>query len=503
MEAVPQSEYVPELIRSMDLLTDDILLNINRRTTIEGRRTPTEVVLPTSITDVIDIQCPVDIEGSLCQEVIAEITLINAEDSWQQFRGTTILAIQIGRLQFHLNRVDENSPVEIIDSEWEPPRQSQPGLRPTDVPLRMPTSLTVLEEPIRPPISIPISQQRFPTAPPTSIPIPSPTVAPTSSPLQASLLEFQGEPASLLDFLRENSFDGGDALKEFSSPQYRAYSRLSESNRMGEYSEQQVLQRYSMATLYYATNGDKWLNNNSWLRDESECTWFGKTGSKERCNDQGELMHLELDLNNLHGSLPPELGLLSPALESITLSGGPDSVLTGTLPTEIGYLTLLKVFVVQNNDLSGTIPSEIGSWQQIQELDLSRNRFQGELPTQIGSFADLVSLDVSNNEFSGSLPSELGQLEQCRMMFLEENSFDSMLPTEIGNMQNLRTLKGGSNRFNSLPTEIGTLRTADYISFQNCTITGSIPTELGSLGQLRKLRETVQHFSIEKVVYYT
>ena len=155
----------------MDLLTDDILLNINRRT-VNGRRIPTEVVLPTSIVDVIDIPCPVDIEGSLCQEVIAEITLINAEDSWEQFRGTTILAIQIGRLQFHLDRVDENSPVEIIDSEWEPPRKSQPG--PTDAPLRIPTSFPVLEKPTRPPITIPISQQRLPTGRPTLIPTRSP-----------------------------------------------------------------------------------------------------------------------------------------------------------------------------------------------------------------------------------------------------------------------------------------------------------------------------------------
>ena len=471
VEFVLQSEYVPELILSMDLLTVDILENIGSTKRIEEGRILTEVVLPTSIIEIFDAKCPDDIENSLCQEVIAEISLLSAEDSWQLFKDTTELAIEIGRLQFHLERVDKRSPVEIIDAEWEPPKKGkpsrnstlaqnpEPSINPTVEPTPNPTKHPSSD------IPIPVSAQRFPTIRPTIFPTPS----------------------DLFDFLGENSFDGGEALNQTSSPQYMAYSWLGDSEGTSEYSKEQLLQRYSMATLYYATNGDKWLNNISWMSDATECTWFGKTGSKERCNKKGELVNLELDLNNLSGSLPPELGLLSSALQTMTLSGGPDSALRGTLPTELGYLTLLEVFVVQNNDLSGIVPSEVGNWKKLKEIDLSQNGFRGDLPTQIGSLSDLKVFDVSNNKFSGSLPSELGQLKKCEKVFFEGNDLDSFLPIEIGDLKEVKTLKGGSNKFTSLPTELGKLKSAEFISFQNCSISGSIPTELGNLGKLRKL----------------
>ena len=440
MEFVPQSEYIPELKESMDLLNQDVLLNVAEKKKVTGGTRLTEIVLPTSIIGVVDIDCPDDIENSLCQEVIAEISLVNAKDSWQRFKDTAEFAIQIGRLQFYLERVDRNSPVEVIDALWTPPKQ---GL----------SVGTIINDP----------------------PSLSPTAFPTSSPL--------------LDFLKESSSDGGEALNITSSPQFKAFSWLSDNNFLTEYSENQLLQRFSMATLYYATNGDQWLVNTFWLSDRPACAWFGKTGSKRRCNARGELMHLELDFDNLNGSLPPELGLLSPALESITINGGPNSNLLGTLPTELGYLSRLKVFIVRNNDLSGTIPSEIGNLQMLEEIDLSRNRFRGEVPTQIGLLSDLIIIEISVNNLSGSLPSELGQLSKCQIMFFEDNAFVSSVPTEIGDLKELKALKAGFNKFDSLPTELGSLDSTDFISFQDCNITGPIPTELGTLRRLRKFYE--------------
>lgn len=32
-------------------------------------------------------------------------------------------------------------------------------------------------------------------------------------------------------------------------------------------------QRYSLATLYFATSGDGWISNSKWLRDARECSW--------------------------------------------------------------------------------------------------------------------------------------------------------------------------------------------------------------------------------------
>ena len=290
----------------------------------------------------------------------------------------------------------------------------------------------------------------------------------------------------LLDFLKEQSFDDGKALNNSQSPQFRAYSWLLDNSDLNEYSEKQLLQRYSLATLYYATSGDQWLANTFWLSNFKECYWFGRTGSKKRCNKKGEVIHLELDLNNLKGSLPPELGLLSSSLESISLSGGPNSDLVGTLPSELGHLTRLKVLNVRNNDLSGTIPFEIENLKRLEKIDLSQNRFRGEIPTQIGALSNLRVLDVSLNYLSGNLPTELGRLKRCQTMSLEDNTLVSTIPTEIGKLRELELLKAGFNEFDLLPTELGALKSVDFISFQNCGIAGTIPTELGNLRKLRK-----------------
>ena len=433
----PQSEYIPGLIASMNFLTDDILLNIVKRMRYEGRRRLTEVVLPTTITDAVDISCPVDTnKNSLCQEVTAKISLMDAKNSWQQFKATTELAIEIGRLQYYLQRVDPDSPAEVMDAVWSPPLPAlYLPLLPTTIPSSMPTSY------------------------------------------------------SLLDFLVENSFDSGEALNDTLSPQHKAYIWLRKNYFLAEYSEQQRLQRYAMATLYYATNGDQWLLNDLWLSDRSECTWFGKTGARRQCNKEGGMVHLELDLNNLGGSLPAELGLLSSTLNTITLQGGPSSYLQGTLPAEFGYLTHLEILGLRNNDLSGTIPSEIGTCRSLREIDLSRSGFEGQLPSEIGNFAELTLFDISLNYLSGNLPTELGRLEKCRKMFFESNDFVSSIPTQIGYLQELEALRGGGNELHSLPTELGELKSADIISFRGSSIAGTIPTELGRLRALRKFYE--------------
>ena len=449
----------------MDLLTADILSNIVETKRLRADRRLTEVVLPTSITQVVNATCPTETKKSLCQEVSAKITLLNAEETSEVFKDTTELAIEIGRLQYYLNQVNPNSPADVVDALW-------------NYPTNLSSVLTAANNSSSDKLSI--SPSLIPSSVPSYFPMSDITTLPTGNPSELST------SSPLFDFLEDNSFDGGEALNNTSSPQYMAYSWLLDNENLSEYTEEQMLQRYSMATLYFATNGDQWLVNNLWLSQVSECGWFGKTGSQRRCNKKGKLVNLELDLNDLNGSIPAELGLLSSALETITLHGGPNSEITGTIPTELGYLTGLKVFAVRSNGLSGSIPSEIGNLRTLEVVDLSRNTFQGEVPTEIGDLSSLTYFDVSVNYLSGSLPTELGQLRKCQMMIFEDNAFTSVIPTEIGDLGELKALKGGLNEFDALPTELGGLRSIDFLSFQESNIAGPIPTELGNLRKLRK-----------------
>eukprot|EP00986_Skeletonema_menzelii_P014129 scaffold8949_cov90-Skeletonema_menzelii.AAC.1 len=106
-----------------------------------------------------------------------------------------------------------------------------------------------------------------------------------------------------------------------------------------------------MAVLYYATNGDCWVDNSGWLDfSQSECDWFGVT-----CNDENIVTKLGLNGNNLIGSIPTEIGLLK-SLEELWLFYND---LTGTIPSEIGSMVNLESLYLNNNQLNGAIPSEV------------------------------------------------------------------------------------------------------------------------------------------------
>jgi Leucine-rich repeat (LRR) protein len=84
--------------------------------------------------------------------------------------------------------------------------------------------------------------------------------------------------------------------------------------------------------------------------------------------------HLWLDLNNLEGTLPDELFMLS-SLETLSMSLNP---LEGSLPKEVGLLTSLQGLMFLSTWLlsPSTIPSEIGLLTQLRALSLHDNKIQ-------------------------------------------------------------------------------------------------------------------------------
>lgn len=152
--------------------------------------------------------------------------------------------------------------------------------------------------------------------------------APTPSPTRAA------RPDGFLDFEAKvlvSSPQSSDALADPSSPQYRAAEwYLSQSSEaMNIFSTSRLIQRWTLATLYFSTNGNGWSLSTSWLSDENECEWYAVF-----CDDENDVKGLELRNNNLAGLIPPELGTMSNA-DFIALSR---NSLTGTLPTELGLL---------------------------------------------------------------------------------------------------------------------------------------------------------------------
>ena len=88
-------------------------------------------------------------------------------------------------------------------------------------------------------------------------------------------------------------------------------------------------EREALVALYNSTDGGNWTNNTGWLLSDDHCSWSGVD-----CLGGGRVTTVNLDSNNLTGSIPAELGNLT-ALFNLGLHG---NKLTGSIPAELGIL---------------------------------------------------------------------------------------------------------------------------------------------------------------------
>ncbi|XVF65047.1 hypothetical protein PTKIN_Ptkin09bG0214900 [Pterospermum kingtungense] len=75
------------------------------------------------------------------------------------------------------------------------------------------------------------------------------------------------------------------------------------------------------------------------------------------------------------------------------------------MPGELGYLSSLQVALnLSYNNLSGTIPLELGKLSLLEVLLLNNNHLNGEIPTTFESLLSLVEFNFSYNNLTGPLP---------------------------------------------------------------------------------------------------
>lgn len=272
------------------------------------------------------------------------------------------------------------------------------------------------------------------------------------SPSLSSLSPLQPESdINLFDLIIEAYPQGRPALQDPRSPQGQALKWLESSVNKNVYSEQRFLQRYVLSTVYYSTNGEGWINNTAWLSELDECSWMSK--AEFVCDDSGRYIELDLMENNLVGTLPPELKVLSDSLRVINVR---KNKLSGELPAStISDLTNLEVLDLSSNSFSGAvlpqlfdatsltrlslfentlssfIPTELGQLRELNVLDLGSNRLTSSIPSTIDRLSELVGLSVFDNMLSGTVPTELANLQSLEMLYIDSNNFEAPLPTDI------------------------------------------------------------------------
>ena len=234
-----------------------------------------------------------------------------------------------------------------------------------------------------------------------------------------------------------------------------------------------------LVSLYDATGGPDWTNNENWLTDTSLGDWSGV-----EVDGRGRVIGLRFSQNGLAGPIPPELGSLS-NLQSLSLGG---NQLAGPIPPDLGSLSNLQRLDLSENQLTGPIPPDLGSLSNLQSLYLLENQLTGPIPPDLGSLSNLGWLDLGGNQLTGPIPPDLGSLSNLGSLYLWENQLTGPIPPDLGSLSNLGALYLSGNQLTGpIPPDLGSLSNLRTLYLSGNQLTGPIPPDLGSLSNLRAL----------------
>ncbi|OMO97526.1 hypothetical protein COLO4_14555 [Corchorus olitorius] len=137
----------------------------------------------------------------------------------------------------------------------------------------------------------------------------------------------------------------------------------------------------------------------SWNDSLHFCSWFGVTCSPSN----GRVVILNLEAQNLAGSIPPS----------------------------IGNLTFLTGINLRSNNFHGELPQELGRLSRLQHLNLSINSFIGKIPTNLTYCTKLTILNLGGNGLIGEIPHQLDTLYKLEYLVLAVNNLTGTIPTWI------------------------------------------------------------------------
>ncbi|KAI3993105.1 hypothetical protein MKX01_009848 [Papaver californicum] len=182
--------------------------------------------------------------------------------------------------------------------------------------------------------------------------------------------------------------------------------------------------------------------------------------------------------------------------------------IAGSLPRELGLLTDFALFHINSKRFCGTVPEAFKNLRLLFELDISNNRFAGKFPSVVLCLPSLKFLDIRFNKFEGKVPSKLFDLE-LDALFINNNTFRFTIPDNFANstvpvlvLANNK-LKGTLNGIillnnglhSCLHPDIGNLNklTVFDISFSNYV--GPLPEMMGDMESLKQLNVIHNKFS--------
>lgn len=328
--------------------------------------------------------------------------------------------------------------------------------------------------------------------PPSVAPSGAPSAVPSSAPTTNRF-------NMLLDYLETLPITPAGLFEDRSAPQYQAALWLADDDSFLtdndlEFSDPKALQRYAVATFYYATGGNNWklCGKNSpscgdvaWLDSSDECTWFSID-----CGEDGSDFITQINFpatgNDLIGEMPPEMSLLTNLRRFLA----PENSLKGDLDVAFAQLTGLQTIAMPDNRLEGTIPTGIlVSNPDLGFLDLGGNQFKGSLPSEIAGATKLSDLQLDTNGLTGTIPTEIGNLSLLAHFEIQTNELVGTIPNELYSLTKLTTLSIRENEGvnGTISPSISQLTALGVLQLGFTGLGGAIPEEMFVLTDLSEM----------------
>jgi len=235
-----------------------------------------------------------------------------------------------------------------------------------------------------------------PSAFPTYLPSAYPTYLPSGIPSKVMILSFSTAMEIFVPI------SGEESLKNETSPQYLAMDWIvnhDEAN-MALKDEDKIVQRYILAVLYYSTQGKNWNNQCNFLSEKDVCDWNEFTNSAiddsiqfsgiTRCDEAKNVENINLVNENL----------------------------TGTIPSELGMLTKLTDLRLHSNNLFGTVPVILSNISSLGKVELMRNDLTGDMEAFCTNGIEYIWLSADCYDVGITARIECSCCDRCTPWFL-------------------------------------------------------------------------------------
>lgn len=234
-------------------------------------------------------------------------------------------------------------------------------------------------------------------------------------------------------------------------------------------------QRAILSELFFACQGGQWYRNDYWTSKADVCDWHGIG-----C-DNGQVVLINLDANNLRGNIPSSLFRL-PKLQVLWLNSNRVSIDFSNI-YEAENLLDLRLDSTGLRDVEG-----IGEARSLTALSLAFNGIRGRFPAEIFQLQNLRYLAMNSNVMTGLLPNMFGDLRYLRYLRVDRNVFNGPLPSLQDSPALVNIYLGANELSGTIPSDLLSTvprRSAVTIDLSSNRLEGSIPDALARFDHLQ------------------